>query len=937
MKDMGKDTLRWMVCLIVLLLLITPLASAQLGSVTHSNSDGWENNDSEVNKTASLTKDTYPTNNVVDLIENGITVDICGYTESGQRGTCPTNSAPQEYYVRYDVPRNTSTGELIGFGDRVVFKVENLGTPHYVDVDVNICWTNMNDRTEIICEYMEQIDHDETENIPMLSTKSDEWFIHIKAWDGGGGDETQIELSYTMTSSNEDRIEPEELDLNSGRKDRVVCKVDCNDQSKIDPVDAYVIKAHEGDQITFKIASRASEGSIWIEDFDACMTFRNEVTISTQLVWNKVCLSDYGDADRNYIVSTVVTTMTHGGDLYIWVWAGNDADETKPEPYSIHLTGINQEQRNWGADRDGDGLNDTHEEACGSDFRDATDTALDFDGDSTCDLLDEDEDNDGVLDIDDDCTQSISGIDYDGDGCTDGEDDDDDNDGRNDAGDDCQRGERDWDSNSTTTDYDSDGCKDETEDLDDDNDTWSDIEEATCISDALDAQSVPNNFDAYHELSTDSERECDASDYDDDEDGILDLYDDLCPFSVWYQYNPESNSISVIDEDVDKDGCYGEEDNDDDDDGITDELDDCPTGDVGWSPSPSTDYDSDGCQDASTEDDDDDNDGITDGSDGCPTGKLDWSSSPSTDHDSDGCQDSDEDDDDDNDGVLDLGPDVCQTGDLDWTSTDLTDHDGDGCRDDDSEDGDRDNDGVKDVADDCPAGSLNWVSSITTDKDSDGCEDGSEDNDDDNDGVNDQEERECDTDPLDPQDQPSDYDADGECDFQEDDMDGDGYLDDNDLCPYSKKGIAKDDSNANGCYDGEEDSDGDEILDSDDECRNEKGEAENGCDPPTPLTSSQKFTKELSDNILPILAVVLIFVVVLASVKWNAVSEMLKQTVELGKLGISQTTTHNDNRKKFESHDTISEHGIKAVDGATVAGESVVGGNQSNDESKQNN
>ena len=64
--------------------------------------------------------------------------------------------------------------------------------------------------------------------------------------------------------------------------------------------------------------------------------------------------------------------------------------------------------------------------------------------------------------------------------------------------------------------------------------------------------------------------------------------------------------------------------------------DDCPTGDLGWTSSSSTDYDSDGCQD-SNEDADDDNDSVMDVNDDCPTGELDWISQKTTDHDLDGC------------------------------------------------------------------------------------------------------------------------------------------------------------------------------------------------------------------------------------------------------------------------------------------------------------
>ena len=91
---------------LIALLLIMPVASAQLGNMSHS-SESKNQHDTE-NKSTELNTVIYPTNNIVDMLENGRTVDICGYTQSGQRGDCPTNSAPREYYVRYEVPLNTS-------------------------------------------------------------------------------------------------------------------------------------------------------------------------------------------------------------------------------------------------------------------------------------------------------------------------------------------------------------------------------------------------------------------------------------------------------------------------------------------------------------------------------------------------------------------------------------------------------------------------------------------------------------------------------------------------------------------------------------------------------------------------------------------------------------------------------------------------------------
>ncbi len=127
-----------------------------------------------------------------------------------------------------------------------------------------------------------------------------------------------------------------------------------------------------------------------------------------------------------------------------------------------------------------------------------------------------------------------------------------------------------------------------------------------------------------------------------------------------------------------------------DGDGILDENDDCPNGETGWTSTPLTDHDGDGCRDA-TEDNDDDNDSIVDGADECEKGDLGWTSSQSTDNDNDGCQDLVEDEDDDNDGFNDTAETLCNSDPLDALSTPTNDLDGDGLCD--AQDPDIDGDG----------------------------------------------------------------------------------------------------------------------------------------------------------------------------------------------------------------------------------------------------
>ena len=131
---------------------------------------------------------------------------------------------------------------------------------------------------------------------------------------------------------------------------------------------------------------------------------------------------------------------------------------------------------------------------------------------------------------------------------------------------------------------------------------------------------------------------------------------------------------------------------DTDGDGVDDIDDACPNGETGWTSSPSTDYDGDGCRD-STEDNDNDNDSIINLNDDCPEGELSWVSGSVTDNDGDGCKDdSIEDDDDDNDGYNDTEEITCASDPLDESSLPTSDLDGDSICD--AADSDMDGDGL---------------------------------------------------------------------------------------------------------------------------------------------------------------------------------------------------------------------------------------------------
>ena len=469
--------------------------------------------------------------------------------------------------------------------------------------------------------------------------------------------------------------------------------------------------------------------------------------------------------------------------------------------------------------------------------------APNHDGDSYWDGVDDDDDNDGILDVDDDCSKgelswtSYQSTDYDQDGCRDvTEDLDDDNDGMPDVSDYCSTGLQGWES-TPQNDYDSDGCQDLNEDSDDDNDGVTDTSDLCSVgllgwistsftdhdsdgcSDSLednddDNDLVMDNVDqcpvGLIGWSSSSSNDYDgdgcldsAEDNDDDDDGVMDLYDQ-CVTGL-------KNWASSQSTDYDNDGCNDTtEDSDDDNDGIIDTLDTCSKGSLNWLSSSTLDYDSDGCRDSS-EDDDDDNDLIKDEDDNCRIGDLGWNSNSNTDYDTDGCRDSTEDTDDDNDNIADL-EDGCQRGEIGWSSTGMNDYDSDGCNDS-TEDDDDDSDDIPDHIDDCERGDLGWISTLDTDYDMDGCNDNTEDLDDDNDEVLDSVDL-CQTGTLGwSSTDTNDYDSDGCNDLTEDnDTDNDLVLDLIDQCLNSELGWESSNSTDNdndGCNDDLEDSDDD--------------------------------------------------------------------------------------------------------------------------------
>ena len=151
-----------------------------------------------------------------------------------------------------------------------------------------------------------------------------------------------------------------------------------------------------------------------------------------------------------------------------------------------------------------------------------------------------------------------------------------------------------------SADADGDGVGDATDD-DDDGDGWTDVDEASCLTDPMDTMDVPSD--------NDGDGECDLTDGDDDNDGVIDL-DDAFPFNPFERTRAVETSLNPQCEDMGVNEC-----NDDDGDGWLDaqEVACANAGGSGDKDSGSespVDLDGDGLCDAI--DPDDDNDGFPD-------------------------------------------------------------------------------------------------------------------------------------------------------------------------------------------------------------------------------------------------------------------------------------------------------------------------------------
>ena len=391
-----------------------------------------------------------------------------------------------------------------------------------------------------------------------------------------------------------------------------------------------------------------------------------------------------------------------------------------------------------------------------------------------------DEDNDGVLDVNDECPNTPNGEDVDAAGCSESQNDIDGDGIPNDL-DNCPET-----ANPDQSDLDDDGIGD------------------ACDPD-IDGDGVPNEEDTFpydptEDTDTDGDGVGDNADTDIDGDGVLND-EDNCPMV------PNSDQA-----DLDGDGIGDVCDSDIDGDGIPNDLDNCPE----TANPDQADLDGDGIGDVC--DPDIDGDGVPNEEDTFP-----YDPTEDTDTDGDGVGDN-ADTDIDGDGVLN-DEDNCPM----FPNSDQADLDGDGigdaCDPDIDGDGilneedafptnpdesiDTDGDGIGDAADNCPT----TANPDQADLDGDGIGDAC-DPDIDGDGVPNEE----DAFPYDSTKSVVDsLDTDEEEEEGEilPDTDSDGVIDSLDQCPDTPSGAVVD---ANGCSAAQVDTDGDGIADVDDNC-----------------------------------------------------------------------------------------------------------------------
>ena len=548
---------------------------------------------------------------ITEIDENKITRYICGEKTNGGPGTGCDYSTTTRMLFKETITSGTK------FDQRLI-TIENLGVPHYVHLDILLCY-----RIIVTDNYPEQMrcDHiadDFYHNDPPIrqvtnSHLSDEIYVYIIARDGSDNDQTEFTIKVeTYSSSNNDQIEPRTLSPGIEISDSV-CQKDCDTSSLEDSSDVYEIDYIKGDSFTVEFWSIECEPTTGNINYQISVLMRatapSKVHNSSLMKWQ---LNERDCSRYDGYSSVNISNIDHSGKISFRFWATTDHGDFNPADYSIILSHYDTTLRDVYWDHDQDGYSDYDEYLCQTNYYYSVEYPADLDGDGVCDHVDQDDDGDGVDDSDDDCPETYfeqnenEYSDHDLDGCQNLIDSDDDNDGIIDEDDNCSLGII-GEASELSNDYDRDGCLNN-EDIDDDNDSWNDIQEQNCETDSMNSEDVP--------VDTDDDGICDVLDNDDDNDGYDDHLD---------KFPEDENEWK----DTDNDGIGNNGDNDDDNDGFDDSIDEFPL-----DPTQTTDLDGDGCGDNpdgisgdkfpmdSTQCSDSDNDGFGDNQNGLNPDKF---------------------------------------------------------------------------------------------------------------------------------------------------------------------------------------------------------------------------------------------------------------------------------------------------------------------------
>ena len=350
-----------------------------------------------------------------------------------------------------------------------------------------------------------------------------------------------------------------------------------------------VAPKEKGIDVTFGNETKATNGfgQAYFYDLNA-LEYDYSASYNGVTKSGSVCVEGPTEIALNFVENIHTVTFQDWDETTLeidFVETGNAANSpTNPERegyvflgWSVDFSNITNdlivvaqfEEKVIGVDSDNDGVLDINDQCPNS----SSETSTDEQGCSVVQLLDDD--NDGIINALDLCQGSSEGINVNSDGCEIDETLDSDNDGIVDVKDECPN-------SSSETSTDEQGCS-VVQLLDDDNDG---------IINALDLcenTSIDANVDS---------KGCEIVDVtDSDEDGVLDV-DDLCP-------NTPADYFT------NSDGCYVTQLTDGDKDGVNDLIDRCVNTSNGLV------VNSNGCGVDETQNDDD-NDGTVNDDDVCP-------------------------------------------------------------------------------------------------------------------------------------------------------------------------------------------------------------------------------------------------------------------------------------------------------------------------------